>query len=53
MNINILEFCEIFEINWQPIELKIDPETNKKILSMCFCEKNIVICLNRMILQKI
>ena len=37
MNINILEFCKIFNINWQPINLKLNLETNKKILSKCFC----------------
>jgi len=38
MDINIIEFCEIYEIKWQPINLKINPETNKKILSKCFCK---------------
>ena len=38
MNISILEFCEIFEIKWQPINLKFHEETNKKILQKCFCE---------------
>jgi len=37
MNINIVEFCEIFEIKWQPINLQFNHETNKKILSKCFC----------------
>ncbi len=38
MNINILEFCEIFEINWQPINLQFDPETKKKKLFKCYCK---------------
>ena len=38
MNINILDFCEIFEIKWQPINLKFHEETNKKILQKCFCK---------------
>lgn len=38
MNITILEFCEIFEIRWQPIKLNFDLDTGKKILSKCFCK---------------
>ena len=38
MEINIIEFCEIYEIKWEPINLKINHETNKKILSKCFCK---------------
>lgn len=38
MNINILEFCEIFEIKWQPINLQFNSDTNKKILLKCNCK---------------
>ena len=38
MNINILEFCKIFEIKWQPINLKLNTITKKKILCKCFCD---------------
>lgn len=38
MNISILEFCKIFEIKWQPINLKLNPKTKKKILCNCLCK---------------
>ena len=37
MNINIIEFCKFFKINWQPINLIINPKTKKKNISKCFC----------------
>ena len=38
MEISILDFCEIYEINWEPINLFLNPETGKKDLLFCTCK---------------
>lgn len=38
MEISILDFCEIFDIKWQPINLFMNKKTNKKDLHYCKCK---------------
>ncbi len=37
MEISILDFCQIFDIKWQPINLFMNKKTNKKDLHYCKC----------------
>jgi hypothetical protein len=38
MEISILDFCEIYDIKWQPINLFLNPDTGKKDLLLCTCK---------------